>query len=270
MVIAWETTRVTTVDGLFGALLELRGKGWFFRGQSKDHGSLYATVDRDPMDSLSRAEKLALERHSIETFRSAAKFFATEGERQAMVDDFIALMVLRHYGTPTRLLDWTASPFVAAYFAAHGHEGSDGEIWAFNEPLYESEGALQWREHPDTTIGGTGDPAHFAAGLTAFKVDLRFDWFICVFYPRGFPRQNSQAGAYSLTAQFSQNHAEHIARMLKTPEHYHRYLLPAELKGELLTALREQHSIWEGSLFPDSAGAAATAARLFPKARAGT
>ena len=264
---AWETTRVETVDRLFADLLEREGKGWLFRGQSKDHGTLYATIDRDPLDSLPRSEKLTLERESIETYRSAARVFATAGEQQAMTDDFIALMVLRHYGAPTRLLDWTGSPLVAAYFAAYSHPDSDGEIWSFDRPLYEREGAKQWIAHPETTFCGTGDPDHFAAALTAFKVDLSFDWFICIFYGAGFPRQLAQAGAYSMTAQFLQNHADHIARILGASEHYRRFVLPARLKNQVLTVLRETHGIWHGRLFPDSAGAAETAKRLFPKPR---
>jgi hypothetical protein len=51
-------------------------------------------------------------------------------------------MVMRHFGAPTRLLDWTRSPYVAAYFAVQGSwndEGTDGAIWQVNCPCLEQE-----------------------------------------------------------------------------------------------------------------------------------
>jgi hypothetical protein len=40
------------------------------------------------------------------------------------------LMLARHYGLPTRILDWSYNPLVALYFAAQAPEDVDGCLWA--------------------------------------------------------------------------------------------------------------------------------------------
>jgi hypothetical protein len=179
-----------------------------------------------------------------------------------LADDIVALMVLRHYEVPTRILDWSMSPYVAAYFAVCNHNSEDGEIWSFDEPLYEQMGKKQWEKWPETTSDGSGDPSKFAAELTAFTLKEPPDWFVCHFYT-GFHRQNAQAGAYTITARFGRDHAVAIANLLSDCSYFHRYVIRAELKATLRQTLREEHGIWRGSLFPDSAGAAVTAATVF-------
>ena len=260
---SWNTTILDSEAEVLHVLTELRGKRWLCRGQSKRYGGLVPSIDRMPRQNLSRHEKLMLERRSIELFRSTARFFADQGEQNALTDDIIALMVLRNYEVPTRLLDWSISPWVAAYFAAQDHDTEDGEIWSFDEPLYEQEGAKQWEKWPETTSDGSGDRLKFRPECTAFTVKEPPDWFICNFYPLGFPCQKAQDGAYTMTAQFGRDHADSIANLLDESSHYHLYVVRATLKPILLRHLRENHGIWRGSLFPDSAGAAQTAGTVF-------
>jgi hypothetical protein len=208
--------------------------------------------------------KLSLERSSLDTFRSIARYFSDDGERQAMSTDLTVLMVLRHYLVPCRLLDWSLSPFVAAFFAADGNERQEGELWTFEHERYRVEGAQQWRRWPETTEGRSGDPAHFVADLTAFLPDEPPDWFVCHFYPEGFPRQRAQNGFYSMTARFDRDHSQAIARLLGDRAFFHRYVISARIKASLRATLRDRHGIWRGALYPDSAGAARIAADVFP------
>ncbi len=97
-------------------------------------------------------------------------------------------MVLRHHDVPTRLLDWSLSPYVAAYFSVCDHDDEDGEIWSFDERLYEIKGGEQWTTFPETTIDGSGHPSKFDSNLTAaFSITEPSDWFVCHFYPVAFP-----------------------------------------------------------------------------------
>jgi hypothetical protein len=185
----WKSTTLETEGKAFDAFLELSGKQWLCRGQSMRHLGLVPSIDRDGLKNLSRLEKLSLERESINAFRSNARFFSHPGEEAALTDDIVALMVMRHYGVPTRLLDWSKSPYVAAYFAALGGDAEDGEIWTFDERLYAKNGKEQWRRWPETTSDLSGDHDKFKAGLTAFTTEdpPKADWFICGFYSPGFP-----------------------------------------------------------------------------------
>ena len=261
----WKVFTLTSEAEVFQVLAELRGQRWLCRGQPKCYGSLLPTIDRDSFRALSRIKKLTLESQSIDLFRSTVQYFTDQSEQKAKSSDLIALMVLRHYYVPTRLLDWSLSPYVAAYFSVSSDEMEDGEIWSFDMSLYELEGRKQWIKYPETTTDGSGDHSKFDFSLkTAFGVQEPSDWIVCQFY-RGFPRQVAQDGAYSITSRFDRDHAEAIAHLLKRSDHYHRYVISANLKPALRRTLREKHGIWRGSLFPDVAGAAETACTVFNK-----
>jgi FRG domain len=256
----WTTTKLTSVQQVLDVLLELKGKRWLSRGQPEVYGTLEPSINRY-FRGRSRADKLGLERQAIDLFRHTARFFSDEGEKEAMRDDFIALMVLRHYGFPTRLLDWSMSPYVAAYFAVSEDESerqhADGEIWSFDEAHYETIGARQWVKWPETTIG---NPARFDAGLTAFLVEEPPDWVIATFYPTDkFPRQFAQNGAYTMTARFDRDHADALRSLLEDNGRCHRYVIDRGLKRELRHVLRVGHGVWRGALVPDAAGAVETA-----------
>jgi hypothetical protein len=157
------------------------------------------------------------------------------------------------------------SSYVAAYFAVKDRDTEDdAEIWGFDRPGFERDAQeKQWKKWPETTIDGSGKGPKFRAELTAFTVEEPPNWFICAFYPLGLPRQNAQQGAYTMTARFGRDHAEAIREFFNETRCHHLYVVSKGIKPALREFLREKYGISRGSLFPDSAGAAATAGRIF-------
>lgn len=253
----WNTTALDSAAKVETSLLELKARRWLCRGQSQGKHRLIPSIDRHPGSRKARLEKLELERRSIGLFRSAARAFAGIGEEQALRSDLVALMVMRHYGVPTRLLDWSRSPYVAAFFATSGNAGRDGAIWAFDHDSYVRLGAEQWKKWPETTTDLSGTSDRFSPEVTAFNTDEPPDWFVCQFYEGEFPRQQAQLAFYSLTARFDRDHADAIARLLVDRGLYHRYVIPAAVKDDVI-ALVSEHGVTRASLYPDSAGAAET------------
>jgi hypothetical protein len=87
---------------------------YIFRGHSNEQWKLLSTIERmyigQSADVIRRAED-----YSILEFKS--KFHLYDNENRTPTTKLEWLSLMQHYGAPTRLLDFTTSPYVALYFA---------------------------------------------------------------------------------------------------------------------------------------------------------
>ena len=251
----WRTIVLTTEEEVFATLHFLRVHRWISRGQPKCYGNLIPKFLRDEVyRKMSRDQNVMVERAAIELFRSMTRFFAMPDEQQALNSDIGVLMLLQHYSAPTRLLDWSSSPYIAAYFSVCSHEDCDGEIWSFDYVSYEREGSEQWKAYPEIPLDC---PIEDRYAMVLDRKEPDPDFFMLMVYYAGFHREKAQEGILGMTGKFGRDQADAIKELLKDDKKYARYVIKAELKPKIKQTLKSW-GIWSGSLFPDTAGAAET------------
>lgn len=116
---------------------------WVYRGVASARWELQTSLERSFAGIPSgRAARVAdVHRHlpravaesfMLKEFKRRAHHFLQPGHLPDATLEWLAMM--QHYGAPTRFLDWTRSPFVAAYFALESTD-PDGTcaIWCLNE-----------------------------------------------------------------------------------------------------------------------------------------
>jgi hypothetical protein len=210
-----------------------------FRGESDAANRLTTSLMRLGGDYAT------LEQHLLRSFRRYAP------RREVPVDQLWNWLALaKHHNLPTRLLDWSYSPYVALHFvtAAETRLDRDGAVWMVDfvrardrlPPLL-----LEALERDGANAFSTETLAEVAPTLRDF--DRLGDDFVTFFEPPSLDdRIVNQYALFSLMP----DPAARIDRWLEGhPELARRLIIPAGLKWEVRDKL-DQANVTERVLFP--------------------
>ena len=209
--------------------------------------------------SLQTGGFVAYEKHLLTSFRKYALRSAVHGD---WVWNWLSLA--KHHGLPTRLLDWTYSPYVAMHFATHNVRDfeQDGAIWCVD---YRQTNELLPRrmrkilEEDDANIFTTEMLNRTATTLDEFDT-MGHDDFVVFFEPPSLDeRIVNQFALFSLPSSARLSLEDLLHRREGT---YRRVIIPAALKWEIRDKL-DQANITERVLFPGLDGLSQWLKRYF-------
>jgi hypothetical protein len=191
-------------------------------------------------------EYAAVEKPMLRSFRKYAEPGSIPGESL-----WVRLAVAQHHGLPTRLLDWTISPKVAAHFVTAEEEryDRDGAIWCVDvararERLPTALRAVLEQENAYLFSVEMLDPIQSLDELDMLGKEAPFALF---FEPPSLDGRIVNQGAILSVMPGATLSVEGFLKA--NPDLAHRIIVPKEIKWEVRDKL-DQDNVTERMLFP--------------------
>ena len=247
----WSELQEAVFHNAWQPALSRHRSNYVFRGVTHPRLGLHTSLQTGRFEEQ--------ERHLLTSFRKYALRSAVHGD---WVWNWLSLA--KHHGLPTRLLDWTYSPYVAMHFATYDirQYDQDAVIWCvdyrkMNELLPQPLRDVLREE--DVNIFTTELLNRVATTLDEFD-SLAEDDFVVFFEPPSLDeRIVNQFALFSLPSSETMSLGDLLHRREDT---HRRIIIPAELKWEVRDKL-DQANITERVLFPGLDGLSQWLKRYF-------
>ena len=187
-----------------------------------------------------------LEQHLLRNFKKYAHKDADQG---SLLWNWLALA--QHHGLPTRMIDWTYSPYVALHYATTDLEkyNKDGVIWCINYVETSKYLPQRLKEIINDEGSNVFTAEMLQLGARSFKEldTMQKEDFLLFLEPPSLDQRI--VNQYALFSLISNNKALLDKWLQNHPTIYFRIIIPAELKWEIRDKL-DQANITERVLLP--------------------
>lgn len=220
---------------------------YLFRGQPQADWPLVPSLLRHLGVDVGVDEALEVENMLLEQFQSQSHLYWDREPPTNSSDRWEWWALMQHHGVPTRLLDWTASPYVAAYFAVESSWGHDGAVFVMHPATLNNYSSDDARADEETFARALKDPSA-SSWIRAFSA------------ARLSARMAAQQGHFTLCANVCANQSDLIHAACTAPPfdddenpNAVKLCIPAKLKPSFLIQLRTMN-VTGRSLFPGADG----------------
>ncbi len=234
--------KLDTPDKLIYELNSL-SNSYIYRGHSDASWKLESTLERIIGEKWDKNRADKYEKYSLQAFKS--KFHLYDNENVVPKSKLAWLSIMQHYGIPTRLLDFTESPYVALYFALEGYDinkNSDLAIYALNhsqlmiESLnYISSKDAGFKEDLFTIVEKQDDV--FERIVDRFSYDIAW-----ITEPHELNiRLDRQSGCFLLTGNKEMKIADVLSESIYDNCSYTKYIIKSSLYNNIYALLRKMN-----------------------------
>lgn len=245
------TLHFTTWNDYKNVTQEL-SQNWVFRGQLNTRWELRDAIERTYFIKLYPG----IEADFVQEFKRGARNYLAKDETPEHLIEWLALM--QHHGAPTRLLDFSKSPFVAAFIAFEAceeyHEKNIA-IWAINSTFLKSKATELLADHFENELKQSCNRVDEALFEKIFYADK----YTLVFPVEPFRMNRRYSMQQSIFVSTGTGHQPFMEQLQFLCDAIYKAVLkielPAALQKEVLRDLLRMN-LHRASLFPDLGGCA--------------
>jgi hypothetical protein len=239
--IAWPRYNPTSAEDCLRQLIKLSysGRAIECHGASQDWECICSTLDvRFKEKQIPKKHRMTKETSLLETFAKESDEHFSSGDRRLIgvarlkwktFRNTGTVFVGRHYGLPTRCVDWTTDPLIALFFACRRDFDKPGVVWWMVYNHFSDAISTQWQT-------AYGKNERIEDDFERDFVDCKEkDILIRFHYADWMERPKKQKAHVILSGQYNVHHDEEIYRL--GVQECRRFIIGPQMKLDLLKKL---------------------------------
>jgi len=232
---------ITSIEHLVKSLNELPNN-YIYRGHSDISWKLQSTLERI-LENNYETEGKKFEDYAIDNFKSRFHLYEKSNIQPCTKLEWLSIM--QHYGVPTRMLDFTQSPYVAIYFAFENITKTNKGSFVIYAIDYRSimKKSLKHLQEQDKTIQLTYDEMLYYERNELFnKIDEKAYEILWIVEPRvSNLRIEKQSGCFLISGNVKKTIEQILKSEIYRDVDNYRFIVPNSFWDNIYTLLRRMN-----------------------------